>query len=44
MKAQELLTAIYGGYPMGLWLALAIVSITMGASLWIALGKIDEEN
>lgn len=44
MKALEIVTVIYGGYPMGLWLALGIVSITMGASLWIALGKIDEEN
>lgn len=44
MKAIEIVTAIYGGYPMDLWLALGIVSTTVGASLWIALGKIDEEN
>ncbi len=44
MKTLEIVTAIYGGYPMGLWLAPVIVTITMGASLWIALGAIDEKN
>ncbi|UYY88099.1 MULTISPECIES: hypothetical protein [Alcaligenes] len=44
MKTLEIMTTIYGGYPMTLWIALAVVSISMAASLWIALGKIDEKD
>ncbi len=44
MKTLEILNTIYAGYPMTLWIALAVVSTSMGASLWIALGKIDEKD
>ncbi len=44
MMVLEILTAIYGGFPMEFWLFAAIVPVFLGASLWIALGKIDEEN
>lgn len=44
MKTLETLAALYSGYPMPLWTALTATSIVMGASLWIALGKIDARN
>lgn len=44
MKTLETLIELYSGYPMPLWAALTATSIVMGASLWIALGKIDEKD
>ncbi|WP_454004985.1 hypothetical protein [Alcaligenes sp. Marseille-Q7550] len=44
MKALEIVTEIYGGLPMGVWFAAAILVGALGASTWIVLGKRDEEN